>query len=321
MILTEFLPATPNRLWDYAAQMGVRHAICKCAPELTGLKAPDDFESLRIIHERFAECGFKLMGLEGDPFDMQRIKLGLPRREEDVERYCRMLANMGRLGIPLLCYNFMAGLGWHRSVADMPLRGGALTSRFDLRAAPASLTEHGEVSPQRLWDNYAWFIERVMPAAEAAGVKMGLHPDDPPVPALRGIARILNTPENIRRAMALSASPHHGLTYCQANFTLLGDHDRSLLREFKERVVFVHFRDVEGTAESFHETFHDDGPTDMPGMIRLYHELGFRGPIRVDHVPTLAGESNDAPGYALLGRLFAIGYLIGILQTLKVPYE
>jgi len=160
-----------------------------------------------------------------------------------------------------------------------------------------------------------------MPAAETAGVKMGLHPDDPPVPALRGIARILNSPANIRRALALSRSPSHGLTYCQANFTLLGDGDRSLLREFRDRVVFVHFRDVEGTAASFHETFHDNGPTNMPGMIRLYHDLGFMGPIRVDHVPTLAGESNDAPGYALLGRLFAIGYLVGILQTLKVPYE
>jgi len=150
MILAEFLPAVPNRLWDYAAQMGVRHAICKCAPELSGLKAPDDFESLRMIHERFAEHGFKLMGLEGDQFDMQRIKLGLPGREADIERYGRMIENMGRLGIHLLCYNFMAGIGWHRSVADMPLRGGALTSRFNLSEVPASLTEYGEVSTQHM---------------------------------------------------------------------------------------------------------------------------------------------------------------------------
>lgn len=321
MIVSEFLPATPNRLWDFSSQMGVRHAICKCAPELTGLKAPDDFDALRTIHERFSGRGFNLIGLEGDQFDMRRIKFGLPGREADADRYCRMLENMGRLGISVLCYNFMAGIGWYRSSTDFPLRGGALGSRFDARDVPDAPTEHGTVEPERMWDNYGWFIDRVMPVAEAAGVRMGLHPDDPPVTSLRGIARIINTPENIRRALALSDSSSHGITYCQANFALLGDGDRSLLRAFKDRVVFVHFRDVEGTAASFHETFHDNGPTDMPGLIRLYHELGFRGPIRVDHVPTLKGEPNDVPGYGHLGRLFTVGYLIGVLQALGITYR
>ncbi len=250
MKIAEFLPAEPNRLWDLAAQMGVRYAICKCAPELTGLKAPDDFDSLQAIHARFAARGFQLLGLEGDEFDMQRIKLGLPGREEDLDRYCRMLENMGRLGIPLLCYNFMAGIGWHRSHDDLAIRGGALTSRFDLRDVPLGLTDHGRVDAERVWDNYAAFVARVVPVAEANGVTLGLHPDDPPVPVLRGIARIISSPEGIRRAMALSNSPSHGLTYCQANFRLLGDADATLLREFKDRIAFVHFRDVEGTADS-----------------------------------------------------------------------
>jgi mannonate dehydratase len=315
MKIAEFLPANPNRLWDLAAQIGVRHAICKCAPDLTGLKAPDDFDSLCVIHERFAERGFMLSGLEGDQFDMHRIKFGLPGREADVERYRKMLENMGRLGIPLLCYNFMAGIGWHRNDTAFPLRGGALGSSFDRRTTPDTLTEFGALGKEALWENYAWFIEQVMPAAEAAGVKMGLHPDDPPVDSLRGIARIMSSTEGFRPALSLSSSPSHGLTYCQANFTLLGDADRTLLREFRERVHFVHFRDVRGTAECFHETFHDDGPTDMAAMIRLYREIGFEGPIRVDHVPTMAGEANDHPGYGALGRLFAVGYLKGILDA------
>jgi mannonate dehydratase len=315
MKIAEFLPAIPNQLWDLAAQIGVSQAICKCAPDLTGLKAPDDFESLRVIHERFAERGFTLAGLEGDQFDMNRIKFGLPGREADVERYRNMLENMGRLGIPLLCYNFMAGIGWHRNDTAFPLRGGALGSSFDRRTTPDTLTEFGTLDKEALWENYAWFIEQVMPTAEAAGVKMGLHPDDPPVDSLRDIARIMSSTEGFRRALSLSNSPSHGLTYCQANFTLLGDADRSLLREFRERVHFVHFRDVRGTAECFHETFHDDGPTDMAAMIRLYREIGFEGPIRVDHVPTMAGEANDHPGYGALGRLFAVGYLKGILDA------
>lgn len=316
MIVAEFLPATPDRLWDLAAQVGVRHAICKCAPELTGLQAPDDFASLQIIRDRFADRGFTLAGLEGDQFDMSRIKFGRPGREADAERYRNMLANMGRLGIPLLCYNFMAGIGWYRTDTAFPLRGGALGSQFEQRETPHTPTEHGTLDAEALRENYAWFIEQVMPAAEAAGVKMGLHPDDPPVPELRGIARIMSSTQGIRHALSLSDSPSHGLTYCQANFTLLGDADRSLLRECQDRVVFVHFRDVAGTAGSFHETFHDDGPSDMPAMIRLYRELGFQGPIRVDHVPTMAGEDNTHPGYGALGRLFAVGYLKGILDTL-----
>jgi len=172
-----------------------------------------------------------------------------------------------------------------------------------------------------MWEHYAWFLERVLPVAEEAGVRLGMHPDDPPVPSLRGIARILSSPEGVRRALRLSGSSSHGVTYCQANFKLLGADHEAMIPELGNRIVFVHFRDVEGTAEVFHETFHDDGPTDMPRLIRLYHQAGFTGPIRVDHVPTMAGEANDRPGYAVLGRLFAVGYLKGILQTLNIPIE
>jgi mannonate dehydratase len=92
-------------------------------------------------------------------------------------------------------------------------------------------------------------------------------------------------------------------------------------RRFAERIAFVHFRDVAGTGEDFTETFHDDGPTDMAAMLRLYHEIGFRGPIRVDHVPSLSGEEDLPHGYAYLGRLFAFGYMKGILDAHRIPYS
>ena len=323
MKLADFLPARPNVQWQLARQMGVRYAICKCAPELTGLKPPWDMDSLRTIQARFAEAGITLYGLEGDEFDMSRIKLGLDGRDEDIELYCRMLRNMGELGIPLLCYNFMAGIGWHRTHGDAPTRGGALTSRFDVADVPASLTDAGEVSEERIWENYAYFIRRVMPVAEKTGVRMGMHPDDPPLPKLRGIARILYKPENFERAMALAASANNGVTFCQANFKLMGCDVAAWARRFaaQGKIFFVHFRDVRGRAERFEETFHDDGTTDMPAMLKLYHELGFTGPVRVDHVPTMAGERNDQPGYESLGRLFAIGYTKGVMQALKIPIE
>jgi mannonate dehydratase len=321
--IAEFLPAQPNRLWRLARQIGVRHAICKCAPELTGLNPPWDIDALRTVQRRFTDAGYALHGLEGDQFDMSRIKLGLDGREEDVERYARMLRNMGELGIPLLCYNFMVGIGWHRSKANVTIRGGAQTSRFDVAEIPASMTDAGEVPAARVWENYAWFIRRVMPVAEAAGVSMAMHPDDPPLPELRGIGRILHRPEHFERAMALASSPSNGVTFCQANFQLMGCDVSAWIRRFGAvgKLFFVHFRDVRGTAERFEETFHDDGPTDMPAMLKLYHEAGFDGPIRVDHVPTMAGERNDNPGYAVLGRLFAIGYLKGAAQALHIPLE
>ncbi|MEO6003934.1 MAG: mannonate dehydratase [Opitutus sp.] len=323
MILADFLPATPDRSWDLARQVGVTHAVCKCAPELTGLPAPDQIDTLRTIQQRFTSGGFKLLGLEGDEFDMRRIKLGLDGRDEDLGRYQQMLRNMGELGLTLLCYNFMATIGWCRTHVKVPARGGAISNRFQLAALDATLVpEADRVSEEKLWSNYEYFLRAVLPVAEKSGVKMGLHPDDPPISPLRGVGRIFTHPAAFARAMALSNSPAHGITFCQANFRAMTGCDvQATARRFADRIVFVHFRDIEGTAEDFTETFHDNGPTDMPAMLRLYHEIGFRGPIRVDHVPSLAGEEDLPHGYAALGRLFAIGYMKGILDTAHIPYS
>lgn len=322
MILADFLPATPDRSWDLAKQIGVTHAICKCAPELTGLPAPDDLASLRTIRNRFASAGLKLIGLEGDEFDMQRIKLGLPGRDEDIARYQQMLRNMGELGIGLLCYNFMATIGWYRTDPHVPARGGAVTNRFRLAAVdPEPLAPELRVTEEKLWENYEYFISRVLPVAERAGVKMGLHPDDPPLSPLRGVGRILTSADAFARAMSLSASPSHGITYCQANFHAMGENVAATARRFAERIVFVHFRDVAGTREDFTETFHDDGPTDMAAQLKLYADLGFTGPVRVDHVPSMAGEEHLPHGYAQLGRLFAVGYMKGILDAHRIPHR
>ncbi|MDF3057857.1 MAG: mannonate dehydratase [Rariglobus sp.] len=321
MILADFLPATPDRSWQLARQIGINHAICKCAPELTGLPAPDDLQALRTIRDRFADGGFTLIGLEGDEFDMQRIKLGLPGRDEDIGRYQTMLRNMGELGIGLLCYNFMATIGWYRTDPRVPARGGAVTNRFRVAALdPTPVAPELRVTEGRLWENYEYFITRVLPVAEEAGVRMGLHPDDPPVSPLRGVGRILTSADALARALSLSDSPAHGLTFCQATIRAMGEDAAAAARRFADRIAFVHFRDITGTREDFTETFHDNGPTDMPAMLKLYHELGFRGPIRVDHVPSLAGEEDLPHGYAVLGRLFATGYMKGILDAHRIPH-
>ncbi len=309
MKLAMFLPFNQDRRWKLAKQAGVTHAICKCAPELTGMNPPWDISVLIEAKKRFEEAGLILYGLEGDQFNMDRIKRGLSGYEEDFELYKIMLKNMGTVGIPLLCYNFMAGIGWYRTRTNILERGGALTSAFDIADLPQN--DPVQISQEQVWENYRRFIECVLPAAEEANVVMGLHPDDPPIPSLRGYGRIFYNAAGFDRALALSNSPNHGVTFCQANFYAAGEDVPALVRRWKDRIKFVHFRDIRGTAEEFVETFHDNGNHDMAEIVRAYKEIGFNGPIRTDHAPSLAGEG-EGSGYEILGHLFALGYLKGL---------
>lgn len=313
-----FLPPKPDRRRQLAAQAGVRFAVTKLAPELSGRKAWERDDMAAIIAE-FAGEGFTVAAFEGDPFDMSRIKLGLPGRDEDLARYCRMLANMGELGIPLLCYNFMAGVGWYRSRTEVVERGGALSSGFypsDVAELPLKL------SHEELWSNYRYFLEAVLPAAEKAGVKLALHPDDPPVDRLLGYPRIFNSAAAFRRMLELAGgSPSAGITFCAATFRTMGEEVFSLLEEFREKIFFLHLRDNRPDGDGFRETFHDDGPSDMVDHFRTFRALGLDVLLRPDHAPTMAGEDNRDPGYAAIGRIFAVGYFKGIMEALDIDYQ
>ncbi|MCF0069702.1 mannonate dehydratase [Dyadobacter sp. CY261] len=312
-----FFGNTPDEKWQLCRQMGIDYAIAKLAPELTGNAAIDDYDSFARSKDIFESNGFQLTGLEGDQFDMIRIKLGLPGRERDIERYQRMLENMGRLGVGLLCYNFMA-TGWYRTDVNLPERGGAVVSGFSMeKAITEPVSKYGTFSESQIWENYHWFIEQVMPVAEANGVRMALHPDDPPISPLHGISRILTSADAIRKALSLSDSSSHGLTFCQGTYTTMNENVHELIREFgrAKKIFFVHIRDVRGTPENFRETFHDNGPTDMFKLMRTYYDIGFDGPLRSDHVPTMAGESNEHFGYEMKGNLFGIGYIKGLMDA------
>lgn len=316
-----FKTAVPDIKWDLCLQMGVKYAVAKLSPELTGKDPIWHYSVLEQAKESFASRGLELIALEGDQFDMTRIKLGLPGREEDAEHYREMLANMGRLGITTLCYNFMQ-TGWFRTRVDIKERGGALVTGFDLCEANALPDkEYAPVSAEQVWENYRWFISQVIPAAEESGVRMGLHPDDPPVPSIQGVGRFFTCPEHIDLALSLSDSPSHCLTFCQGTYVTMGADIRDCFHKWKDRVAFVHLRDVSGTAGHFHETFHDDGPTDMPAMLKFYADEGFDGILRSDHVPTMAGEDNDNPSYSMNGSLFGVGYIKGIMDAFAIKAD
>jgi mannonate dehydratase len=300
-----------------AAQIGVTQIVAG-RPE--GDSGPVwDFMALLRMRQRVEAAGLRLTVIESIPIS-DRIKLGLDGRDEDLDDFCTSLRNMGAAGIPILCYNWMAGFGWLRtSLADRG-RGGALVTSYKhelMQNAP--LTQYGEVSEDQLWDAFEYFLKRVVPVAEEAGVKLALHPDDPPLSPIRGMGRIMRSFENFKRVIELVPSPNNGITMCQGNFAAMTDVDSvpDAIRYFGERgkIFFSHFRDVSGKVPSFSEVFHDEGPTDMLASMKAYMDVGFDGPMRPDHAPTLEGESNDHPGYMIMGKVFAIGYMRGLIEA------
>jgi mannonate dehydratase len=319
--LTEIFGSPRSRDVKLAKQIGINHVIA--GANLGRVRREQYGETLQKLKEGFAEAGMTIAGVESHPVPAEKIKLGIEGRDEEIENYKWAIEALSKVGVKMICYNFMAGLGWSRTKTDLPERGGALTSEFDVDSAnKQGLTQWGEVSEEKMWNNITYFLKAVMPVADRFGMQMALHPDDPPISPLRGIGRILTSAKAYRRVMDIAPSPLNGVTFCQANFKLMGEDIYSLAKEWSSRkkIFFIHFRDVKGTKEKFHETFHDNGPTDMIRMLQIYAKNGFHGPIRPDHAPTIEGEANDRPGYAIGGKILAFGYMKGIMDALKLPY-
>ncbi|GGH76184.1 mannonate dehydratase [Pullulanibacillus pueri] len=318
MQLAEFFSSHPDQLWHLAKQMGIEHAVGPL-PRVDNGSKPWDYMNLLHMKTRFEDFGLKLSVIESAP-PTNKIKLGLPGRDEEIKIMQEFITNMGALGISVLCYNFMAQFNWFRTSTTTRTRGGALVSSYDhhlMRDAP--LTEAGIITEEELWENLHYYLEQIVPVAEQAKVKLALHPDDPPISPIRGVSRILRNADALQRAINLVPSEYSGITLCQGTLATAGEHIPSVIRRFAEqdKLFFVHFRDVRGTKEKFEETFHDDGKTDMVEAMKTYFEMGYKGPARPDHVPTMYGEKNDHPGYEVLGRLYGVGYIKGLMEAVR----
>jgi len=306
---------------QYAHQMGVSGAITGVGTAKVGLKEsqPWEFVPLKAIRDRFEAEGLQWKVVEGPP-TLEKTKLGLDGRDEEIDHFITFLKNIGQLGIRIVCYNWMPVISWHRTTVDRQGRGGALMTAFDYEAVEdQELTQYGIISHEQMWDNLAYFLKAIIPEAEQYGVRLAMHPDDPPIPELRGIARIMTSVEAFKRMLDLYPSDSNSLCFCQGSFATMGADIPAAIRYFGKRdaIAFIHFRDIRGDKYNFEETFHDEGITDMYKAMKTYYEVGATGPIRPDHVPTMAGDSNEHPGYSVLGNLYAIGYMRGLIEAVE----
>jgi len=313
---------------EFAKQIGVTGIIAHT------LKLPGDscweFGDLLNLRTRVEAAGLKLEAIAGLPWRFfYRVMLGLPGRDEQIENWCQTLRNIGAAGIPILDYVFMPLFVW-RTSRDTRVRGGAHATSFDMELAKnaplmamssymdTSLlppSAYHPISDEEMWENFTYFLKAVIPVAEEAGVKMALHPDDPPVPSLGGVARIMRSVEAFKRVIEIVPSDNNGLVFCQGCFSEMGTNVIEAIRYFgsRKKIFYVHFRDVRGTADNFAETFIDEGQTDMFEAMKTYKEVGFDGPMVVDHTPHIVDDTD----WGHRGRAYAMGYIKALINVVN----
>ncbi len=300
-------------------------------------------EGLADLRERVEAAGLALSVIESIPVH-EDIKLGRGDRDRWIDRFCESVRVVGAAGVPVVCYNFMPVFDWLRTDLALRLPDGSTTLRFsrdemaninfsrgtgelpgwataysgdelsELRGAYLTLED------EQLWDNLGYFLERVIPEARSAGVKLALHPDDPPWP-VADFPRIITSGEAFMRVIGLVDDVANGVTLCTGSLgarptqaqrmpevaRLLGD---------RGRVHFVHARNVATTGHrTFHESEHPFGDVDLPAVLEALKSTGFDGPIRPDHGRMIWGERGRA-GYGLYDRALGATYLLGIWHGL-----
>lgn len=292
-------------------------------------------EDLRSLRSTVEAEGLRLHALENlDPAFWYDVLLDGPERDAQVASVQQVIRNMGAAGIPVLGYNFsIAGVWGH--VTGPWARGGAESVGFSAKdGATQTLIPRGQVwnmtydldapvgpqaltSPEAIWDRLERFLRDVLPVAEASGVRLALHPDDPPLDELRGHARLVNRPEKYRQLLAISDSPSNGLEFCQGTIAeMTSDAGMSVYDAISEygasgAIGYVHFRNVRGIVPEYHEVFLDEGDVDMARCLRLYRDAGYEGLLIPDHTPQM---SCAGPWHA--GMAYALGWMRAHLQAL-----
>jgi mannonate dehydratase len=291
----------------FAKQLGIDHVY-------TWVK-PDQRTSTYLIHlkQRLLKEGLTLYNA-GDYSlgKSDKIHLGLPGRDEMIEQFKEFIRNLGKAGIGVTTFTWEPTQVWSSENGESR---GAQARRVDLEEMKKRPLTHGrEYTREELWENFEYFIKQVIPVAESAGVKLALHPNDPPVESLGGIPCLIRSYEDYKRAFAIADSPHLGMEFCTGCWLEGGDDFGDMFRAIKEfqdqgKILVVHFRNITGPLPTFVETFLDNGYMDMYRVMKTFVEVGYQGTMILDHSPKFVGAYNQGGSTA-----YAIGYMRAMIE-------
>jgi mannonate dehydratase len=303
---------------QFTRQLGVEWVMTGLRPEESTL------ENYQALIRRFAAQGLKIYRLANDAcHNMEQVTLNLPGREAKIEEYLNYIRLLGKVGIHYSTYAHMGNGIW--SSAREKTRGGAdaralrldtATGRWAGKTWQQPLSHGRRYTEEELWDNYTFFIRKVVPVAETAGVYIGIHPDDPPVFDLGGVPRcIFGNFAGYTRALEIANSPNIGVCLCVGSWIeggeATGKHVVDAIRHFasQKKLFKIHFRNISAPLpQGFVETFPDDGYVDMSRVMRALHDSGYTGAVISDHLPNMVGGRRSA-------EAFALGYMRGLIQA------
>ena len=274
-------------------------------------------DTLRAAERRFARFGMRVYSGVHYAYRSPKIQLGQPGRDRDIETYRRFLRDLGTLGIPIASYDFHPANTYTTKMVE---HRGYTAREFDLddfRNRVERRQFDREYSADGMWANYTYFLKAVLPVAEEAGVKLALHPDDPPVAKMNGVAKLFTHYDGYRHAEEIAGNSRNwGLTFCVGTWSEGGDRMGKdvfeMIGDFggRGKIFEVHFRNVTGPLPHFIETFPDDGYVDMYQVMKALRQVRFSGSVEPDHVPRLAGDS----GLLRAGTAYSIAYMRALLR-------
>jgi mannonate dehydratase len=323
-LAVQITPEPTNDDLKFIQQMGVEYVVLWTG----GDKASYEYYASR--RKIFETAGLKVYGFGNSSVHNQDvITLNLPGRDAKIEEYKNHLRNLGKAGIPYTTYAHMANGIW--STERELTRGGASARAFDLAKADKGywanaeysgpLTHGRKYTEDEIWENFTYFINQIAPVAEEAGVRIGIHPDDPPVPELGSIPRcIFSSFEGYRRALEIADSPNVGMCLCVGCWleggSQMGKDVFGTIRYFAERkkLFKIHFRNVDQPLPHFVETFIDDGYMNMYQVMKAMHEVDFDGVLIADHIPMMGNDYR-------LGTAFTVGYIKALVDQVNAEAE
>ncbi|WP_147917662.1 mannonate dehydratase [Ruania zhangjianzhongii] len=325
----------------FAQQLGLESVHLHTPTNLDDSVGYWRLDELSALRQRCEDAGLRLEAIENVPYlHWDKVLRGEPGRDEQLENYCRTIQNMADAGISTLGHHFIPGYVWRTDLRARG-RGGALVTAFDIdrigegnklagyKLTPADAAEQALVDAEQMWQNYEYFLRAVLPVAEGAGVRLALHPDDPPIDVpLGGFARIMSSPEGLMKAHQIAEdSPAWALNLCLGSVSEMdGERSVNTVIDYfgpRGRIAYVHFRDVQGTVPRFAESFLGEGNYNPAAVVRRLVQRGFDGFLIDDHVPAMLGDADtwadtSTAAFCSRGRAHALGYLTGLFNALEL---